>query len=681
MQKRGWHSSVVALSPQLRQAVAEIIARPAASTSPTAPGGRRALSTSCSRLAMAQRSAVRPKQAAARSQKPAPKPSKPSKQSKPPKLSKLSPKAASSKPSSRNAAKLAKTAPKAASPVAQAKARPSKARAPLPLAPSDHIRALSFLPPLHTPKTPTSPPPPSAAAIETTTADDEVEAAAKAAVAEAVAEAAAAAAASVRLGPTPTTAALDRASSLFMRPEPQFLYSAPRFLNLPVNTRMPEICILGRSNVGKSTLLNALAGLESGGKAGHSHGARPGRFGLAITSARAGCTKMMNGYGFGPPLRASQQQVFERVLEKEEADADKKTKRAEASPVSTSNLSRSQKRALAPGEPSPAHSLVIIDMPGYGFMSKSEWGTEITKYLERRATLRGAILLVDAVAGLKDGDRHALAMLRDANIRTVVILTKADKLLPPRLLRMPAAVAAAKQEERALTSSSSFYSSSSASSASLLASPEPAFKSGASEGEQALRTSCLRVWKTLRRIERASFGTVPWMEGQGWSPEIVVTGAGDPRGGGFGVAGARLAICRVAGLIPQHGVVERTTSLASTKKQKKAAIARGETVGDGCLGASAAAPSSTVVPFDQIQWSETATEATIDQSAELRYIEQQEEARQQRKLRSQHRIPTQTANRGGQPAAEVEEAPSPLKASAAGPRAASAGGRRRPWKR
>lgn len=46
---------------------------------------------------------------------------------------------------------------------------------------------------------------------------------------------------------------------------------------------MPEVAFLGRSNVGKSSLLNALAGQE----------------GLAFTSARPGCTQFINFYTIG----------------------------------------------------------------------------------------------------------------------------------------------------------------------------------------------------------------------------------------------------------------------------------------------------------------------------------------------------------------------------------------------
>ena len=59
----------------------------------------------------------------------------------------------------------------------------------------------------------------------------------------------------------------------------EFLISAARPDQFPVET-LPEIAFLGRSNVGKSTLLNCLTGQK----------------GLAFTSARPGCTQLANFY-------------------------------------------------------------------------------------------------------------------------------------------------------------------------------------------------------------------------------------------------------------------------------------------------------------------------------------------------------------------------------------------------
>ncbi|KAK3333077.1 hypothetical protein B0T19DRAFT_417081 [Cercophora scortea] len=294
----------------------------------------------------------------------------------------------------------------------------------------------------------------------------------------------------------PTEANLALSETIFKSKPPRFLYAAPRFLNLPVNTRIPEICLLGRSNVGKSTLLNALSG-ASGSSAGRSHGLSARKAGQAITSARAGSTKTMNAFAFGPPT------PFEK-LPPVAVDA------VETATGSSFGASRSEKRAERAErhkhrERPASYGLVVMDMPGYGLNSQKTWGVEISKYLSRRAMLRGAVLLIDAVAGVKDGDRMALNMLRDAGVRTTVVLTKADKL------------------------------------------------GYGKEGQAGVDKMCLSVWEELRRIERKSS---TWREGEGWEKEIWVTGAGDPKNGGYNVVGARLAICKMAGLVEDTRVFE-----------------------------------------------------------------------------------------------------------------------------
>ncbi|KAL2194348.1 P-loop containing nucleoside triphosphate hydrolase protein [Corynascus similis CBS 632.67] len=297
--------------------------------------------------------------------------------------------------------------------------------------------------------------------------------------------------------PHPTS--LQQASTVFTSQAPRFLYSASRFLHIPVNTHTPEVCLIGRSNVGKSTLINALAGADAE-TARRAHGLQARGAGLAITSKVAGSTRSVNAYGFGPPSKAQRVAALERARERKERLGVESGSRGE----------RRAKRELL--EPLPQHRLIMVDMPGYGLGSEAEWGREIEKYLARREMLRGAVLLIDAVAGFKEADRMVLETLRDAEVRTSVVLTKVDKLMRDT------------KEERA---------------------------------RSRVEEVCLSVWNELRRVET---GSLTWLEGaeKGWQREIWVTSAGDPDtdGNGVGIKGARWEICRLAGLVEDNRVLK-----------------------------------------------------------------------------------------------------------------------------
>lgn len=129
----------------------------------------------------------------------------------------------------------------------------------------------------------------------------------------------------------------------------------------------PEVCFLGRSNVGKSSLLNALLGRRA----------------IAHVSSKPGRTKSMNAFGVG---------------KEDENGKDR---------------------------------LVVLDMPGYGKGSRGEWGKEILKYLNQRKQLKRAYLLIDTTHGIKVSDEQLLALFRQSGIPHQIILSKVDKVLFP----------------------------------------------------------------------------------------------------------------------------------------------------------------------------------------------------------------------------------------------------------
>ncbi|KAK1984410.1 hypothetical protein LZ30DRAFT_586343 [Colletotrichum cereale] len=174
-----------------------------------------------------------------------------------------------------------------------------------------------------------------------------------------------------------------QAARFFLSPPAKFLYSAFRLQHHPLNTTTPEICVVGASNCGKSSFINALTNAAS----------------LAKVSDRAGKTVSMNAYGVGPltglPFRA---------------------------PVAAEGGGASK-------EERPEHGIVLVDTPGYGHASHEEWGREVVEYLNKRTMLRGVILLLSSEKKVSEKDAQIVKLLADAGRPVMLVFTKMDKAL------------------------------------------------------------------------------------------------------------------------------------------------------------------------------------------------------------------------------------------------------------
>lgn len=155
-----------------------------------------------------------------------------------------------------------------------------------------------------------------------------------------------------------------------------FLKSAPGLQFLP-DPDVPEVAFAGRSNVGKSSLLNALTG----------------RHGLARTSNTPGRTQELNLFDVGEPL------VF-RLVD-------------------------------MPGYGFAEAPKDVV----------RKWKHLVNDYLRGRPNLKRVLLLIDSRHGLKPVDREVMELLDKAAVSYQLVLTKGDKLKPTQLAAIHAQVA------------------------------------------------------------------------------------------------------------------------------------------------------------------------------------------------------------------------------------------------
>lgn len=75
----------------------------------------------------------------------------------------------------------------------------------------------------------------------------------------------------------------------------------------------------------------------------------------------------------------------------------------------------------------------LVDLPGYGYAKvpesvKLEWQRHLSDYLQRRASLRGLVLVMDVRHPLSEFDQTMLGWADAQEMPVHILLTKADKL-------------------------------------------------------------------------------------------------------------------------------------------------------------------------------------------------------------------------------------------------------------
>ena len=177
-------------------------------------------------------------------------------------------------------------------------------------------------------------------------------------------------------------------------------------------TELPEIAFAGRSNVGKSSLINSLLNRKS----------------LARTSAQPGKTQTINYY-----------YVEGRPEEKDFAAKETASRKSQESPETANTAEEAEASGTAATTEAAAvpamesAELYLVDLPGYGYTRaaveiREKWGRMIERYLQTSKQLRAVLLLLDIRHAPTANDRQMYEWIRTQGYEPILIATKQDKI-------------------------------------------------------------------------------------------------------------------------------------------------------------------------------------------------------------------------------------------------------------